>query len=57
MIAELDQETQGMKLANKRLIGENEELQTNLMCYAQEQAALQQAMEKKAEITVDERQR
>ena len=47
-MAELDQETQGIKLANKRLIGENEELQTSLMCYAQEQAALKQAMEKKA---------
>ena len=48
LVAELDQETQGIKLANKRLIGENEELQTSLMCYAQEQAALKQAMEKKA---------
>ena len=29
----LDQEVQSLKVANKRLIGENEELQANVMCY------------------------
>ena len=57
LVAELDQDVQGLKLANKRLISENEELQASVMCYSQEQAALQTALEKRAEMTVDERHR
>ena len=44
-------------MANKRLMGENEELQANMMCYSQEQAAIQASMEKKAQMSVDERHR
>ena len=36
LIAELDQETHSLKVANKRLLGENEELQTSVLCYSQE---------------------
>ena len=36
LVAELDQDVQGLKLANKRLISENEELQASVMCYSQE---------------------
>lgn len=56
-MAQLDQEVQGLKLANKRLVAENEELQAQSLCYTQEQQAQLNSLEKKAQITVDERHR
>ena len=54
---ELDSELQELKQATKKLQGENEELQTNAMCVQQEQANMKLAMEKMAQLQVDERNR
>ena len=57
IISQFEQEIQGLKLVNKRLLAETEELQANSLCYAQEQQALRLSLEKKAQISVDERDR